>query len=470
MSDASTLGADPDPDGDADPSENTPTPVTLAEAPSIAAAKAVAAGPIDNGDGSFSLSFQVLVENIGDVVLTDVAATEDLAATFPAPLTFTVEQVLSSDFAVNAGFDGVTDVELLAGTDTLAVGASGTVTIELLVWPNDAYGTYENTVHARGTSPAGVEVIDASTAGADLDPDGDGDPSTDNEPTPIDLPEFGTVMGRIWMDLDSDGEPDIDEEDVIGARVILTCGGSDSVVGTADDTVFETIISAGSPATYVFEEVPPGVCEVSVDPESLSAEIFQSVDPDTILDGNTVVEVAAGGVTEASFGYFTSLDLAITKLAVQSLMRPEVITWYLTVTNEGTETAKAPITVTDHLPASATLVSDSGENECAVVERDVICTRLADLAPGEEFTISLTTHLEWSGTVVNTATVTVSADQTDVDLSNNTDDASSSAGTLPFTGADMNDLLFAALFMMLTGAVLVVTNRREPTIHRSSRS
>jgi hypothetical protein len=96
----------------------------------------------------------------------------------------------------------------------------------------------------------------------------------------------------------------------------------------------------------------------------------------------------------------------------------------------------------------------------------VTCTRDSDLAPGDEFTISLSTNVDRTGTVVNTATVTVSPDQTDVDLSNNTDNARSSAGELPFTGADIQILLWVGLFMLLSGAVLVVTSTREVGVRR----
>jgi hypothetical protein len=117
--------------------------------------------------------------------------------------------------------------------------------------------------------------------------------------------------------------------------------------------------------------------------------------------------------------------------------------------------------VTDELPASAWLIGQSGDVSCSVGDGVVTCTRDSDLAPGEEFTISLTTNVDRTGTVLNTATVTVSPDQADVDLSNNTDEATSSAGELPFTGADMQALLFVALFMLLAGAVVVVTSNEE---------
>ncbi|MEM9017630.1 MAG: LEPR-XLL domain-containing protein, partial [Verrucomicrobiota bacterium] len=43
-----------------DPSDNsTPTPVTFAETPQIGAAKAVTAGPVNNGDGTYSLTYTV---------------------------------------------------------------------------------------------------------------------------------------------------------------------------------------------------------------------------------------------------------------------------------------------------------------------------------------------------------------------------------------------------------------------------
>ena len=76
-------GTNVDPDGDGNPGNNSdPTPVTFDETPEIGTAKDVSAGPTNNGDGTFTLTYTVTVENTGDVPLNSVQVVDDLATTF----------------------------------------------------------------------------------------------------------------------------------------------------------------------------------------------------------------------------------------------------------------------------------------------------------------------------------------------------------------------------------------------------
>ncbi|MCP4016485.1 MAG: hypothetical protein GY735_10225, partial [Delftia sp.] len=114
-----------DEDGDGDPTnDNDPTPVTFGETPGIGVAKTVTSNT-NNGDGTHTVVYTMLVENTGDTILNAVRVTDDLTATFGV-LPFTVDAVASGDFTVNfPGFDGNADTDLLTGADTLAVGGGG---------------------------------------------------------------------------------------------------------------------------------------------------------------------------------------------------------------------------------------------------------------------------------------------------------------------------------------------------------
>ena len=49
-------------------------------------ARGVGAGPVSNGDGSFGLTYTLVIENFGDVPLVGVQLSDDLAAALPDAL------------------------------------------------------------------------------------------------------------------------------------------------------------------------------------------------------------------------------------------------------------------------------------------------------------------------------------------------------------------------------------------------
>ena len=203
--DTSDNGLDPDPDGDGNPNEpgeNDPTPVAIAETPSIGVAKRVSGAVVDNGNGTFTVNFVLVVENLGNVDLTKVAVTDDLTVTFPAPVTVTsvtppVTQILSGTgvLSANAAYNGGLDTQLLlANTSSLAVGAVGQISFSVTFNPNAQPGPFNNQANASGQSPAAVTVSDPSDNGTDPDPDGDGnaDEAGENDPTPVTVPSGST--------------------------------------------------------------------------------------------------------------------------------------------------------------------------------------------------------------------------------------------------------------------------------------
>ncbi len=171
--------------------------VTIAESPVIGLAKRVTT-ITDVGGGQFDVAFEMEVENLGDVALTDVQVTDDLTTTFPAPVTFSIQAApaASGTLTANAGFDGSADRNLLAAAaSTLAIGGSATISLTVRIDPDGAPGPFQNTAVASGSSPGGASPTDTSDNGTDPDPNGDGDPDEpgENDATPIDLPAQGTL-------------------------------------------------------------------------------------------------------------------------------------------------------------------------------------------------------------------------------------------------------------------------------------
>ncbi len=145
--------------------------------------------------GTYEIVYQILVRNYGNVSVDDLQITDDLDATFPGT-SYSVEKVESTDFSVNfPGYNGGTNTDLLTGTDSLAVDASGTVTLTVQVVPTSP-GPFENTAIAEGVALTDVVVSDESSDGSDPDNtqdcpscvNGNDDPSDNTKPTSV---EFG---------------------------------------------------------------------------------------------------------------------------------------------------------------------------------------------------------------------------------------------------------------------------------------
>jgi LPXTG-site transpeptidase (sortase) family protein len=174
-------------------------------APAIGVAKRVVSAT-EVSTGTWDVTYDIYVENFGNVALNSVQVTDDLSVTFPNPNSFTVQSITSSDLAENTAYNGSADINLLVGTDTLAVGANGTVRIVVRVVPAQA-GPFDNTAVASGQDSTQTTVTDQSQDGTDPDPDNDDDPTNNNTPTTVDFgpnlfdPPFGLKV------LDASGLP-----------------------------------------------------------------------------------------------------------------------------------------------------------------------------------------------------------------------------------------------------------------------
>ncbi len=119
------------------------------------------------GGGARQVVYKAVISNGGDVRLHDVLTTLDLGSTFATASNFSVLCLYSKDMEVNAGYDGVSDIQLLAPLNTLEVGQSGTIEILIEVTPeisgidaNGCFGTvdYTASTKAYGVSPIGTAV------------------------------------------------------------------------------------------------------------------------------------------------------------------------------------------------------------------------------------------------------------------------------------------------------------------------
>ena len=167
--------------------------VNATQTSSIGLAKELTAGPteVSGNPGVYRFTFTFVVENFGNVSLSGIQVTDDLATAFAGSNgagennAISVISLTSSDFTVNwPGYDGDSDQNLLDGSDTLAGQASGSITMIVEFTPVIS-GDYDNTATVTGTPPTGPNETDVSQDGDDPDPDSNDDPTDNNDPTTV---------------------------------------------------------------------------------------------------------------------------------------------------------------------------------------------------------------------------------------------------------------------------------------------
>ncbi len=166
--------------------------------PNLGVAKS-AGTPVKNANGTYTIPYTVTVKNYGVDALSNLQLTDDLTTTFANASNFTVANLQSttSGITVKPSYDGrTTNPTLLAGTDTLAAGATATVTFNAIVTPGtgaNGSGPFNNSVKANATAPGNIAVSDDSVNGTDPDPDNDKDPSNNTSPTVVTLPQVPSL-------------------------------------------------------------------------------------------------------------------------------------------------------------------------------------------------------------------------------------------------------------------------------------
>ncbi|GAA4451855.1 hypothetical protein GCM10023189_14320 [Nibrella saemangeumensis] len=207
--DTSTAGSNADPDNDLDPRNNSqPTQIVLTGSPleaRLGVAKSVK-DTVRQANGSYDVTYQIVVKNYGSDELTHVQLTDSLNRVFNtvSGATFTVvgppQASSNSKLIVNSGFNGSSDTRLVIGESLsiLAAGQADTVLFRINVVTDGRSNTFLNSVY--GVARAGTTtVIDVSTDGLDPDPNGNEDPTevTESEATPLSLP--ATTTGTVFV-------------------------------------------------------------------------------------------------------------------------------------------------------------------------------------------------------------------------------------------------------------------------------
>jgi uncharacterized repeat protein (TIGR01451 family) len=195
INDASTTGSNPDKDLSGSPLDDSePTIIdfrglyTISKNTPLGIAKSV--DSLASSDGSYILTYKVIVKNYGTTDIDSLQLTDDLAEVFSNNTEFALLGAPivsdSSKLKVNPDFDGDQDKNLLiADSSKLEANASDTLTFKVKVANFDSEPqTYLNTV--IGNAWIGDSLVtDKSVEGTNPDLSVDGNPGNDEKPTGI---------------------------------------------------------------------------------------------------------------------------------------------------------------------------------------------------------------------------------------------------------------------------------------------
>ncbi|HEX2062440.1 MAG TPA: GEVED domain-containing protein, partial [Thermoanaerobaculia bacterium] len=115
--------------------------------------------------GSYDVVFDVTLQNLGNVTLTNVQAETPLASVFIAPATYAITSITSGELAVDPSYDGASQPRLLLPGATLAPGQSATIRVALRLDATCQNVTYQVITTASGDAPDGSTVTDESEEG-----------------------------------------------------------------------------------------------------------------------------------------------------------------------------------------------------------------------------------------------------------------------------------------------------------------
>lgn len=355
---------------------------TMVPTARIGIAKRVLAGPVNNADGSFNVTFRLLVENLSLEALVNVDVTDPLAD--PAPLfgsyvtlttpatdpmaygSYTMLTAPSGSCGgLNAGFDGNTTTTVASGFG-LVSGGTCTVDFELRVRPTQSLppilpsgGRFENQANVTGegalsgqTSATNPELSDASHDGTNVDPDDSGTATEagENDPTPVNPAITPSIALVKTADTSAFSDP-IAEDDVVTYNFAITNTGSfdltnvtltDDLVGIDLDGDPIPFLAAGDTDDTTYS----ATYDVTI-ADLNAGEIVNQANVTGTGPFGTVVEDDSGTATDNDLPQITALEaepsIALIKVADATAVQDpaqvgDIISYSFTITNTGNVT------------------------------------------------------------------------------------------------------------------------------------
>lgn len=168
-------------------------PIDCSVSNALGLAKAITTVTL-NTNGTYGVTYKIVVKNSGFATLNNVVLTENLSNTFPLPTTFTVSSapvIITpvTSLTLDPTFDGSAQPVITnTVSSSLAVGEVDTLVFTVDVLPNGIFGTFNNSLLGNAIGGASSTMVsDSSQVGLNPDPDNDNNPTNNNIPTPLNL-------------------------------------------------------------------------------------------------------------------------------------------------------------------------------------------------------------------------------------------------------------------------------------------
>jgi hypothetical protein len=144
--------------------------------------------PVNNKNGTYDIEYTITLRNLGadPFPLANLQVQDNLSLTFADAAAFQVISVQSDTLSVNPNYNGVSDINLLTGTDSLPSRENRRLRLRVRVTAGTGEkgkGPFANSATASA-SAGSISVTDNSSPGLEPDPNGNGDPREAAEDVP----------------------------------------------------------------------------------------------------------------------------------------------------------------------------------------------------------------------------------------------------------------------------------------------
>ncbi|MEM7474590.1 MAG: SdrD B-like domain-containing protein [Planctomycetota bacterium] len=370
--------------------------VDVTRASTLTITKTESADPVAVGG---ALGYTIVVTNTGPSTATNVSINDSL----PVGLT------LNGNPTATLGTVAVNGSQFTVTVPSLGVTESTTITVNTTVDP----------------SFAGTSVINTATATAD-------------ESTTVQATEDTTINPSIDLAVTKVDDIDpINRGATLTYTMVVTNNGPSAATNVQlNDTLPTglTFVSASSTQGTV-NNPTAGSSSFSVDIGSLNASGTATVTVTATVDNNapsTVSNTATVTSDQQNFESDTTnnsatqatsindgVDLVMTKIdSADPVIAGNQLTYTMQVTNNGAVTANN-VQFSDPLPAGVTFASANASQGAVSDSSGTVSGNLGSIAAGSSATVTIVVNVDPAATGTLSNTATVSADETEIDTSNN---------------------------------------------------